>query len=132
MSRMITIRYLVNEVDEAVKFYTSNLEFQLKRQFGDQLAILERDGVMLMVTGPKASGSWAMPDGTKPAPGASWNRFIIYVDDIKSLVSRLKQNGVKFRNEILDGVGGKQILCLDPSGNIVELYEADPKFRAMY
>ncbi len=132
MSRMITIRYLVNEVDEAVKFYTSNLEFQLKRQFGKQLAILERDGVMLMVTGPKASGSWAMPDGIKPTPGASWNRFIIYVDNIESQVSRLKQNGVKFRNEILDGTGGKQILLLDPSGNIVELYQADPKFRDMY
>ncbi|MCZ6614148.1 MAG: VOC family protein [Thaumarchaeota archaeon] len=132
MTNLITIRYLVNEVSEAVAFYTSNLDFQVKRQFGEQLAIMERDGVMLMLTGPKASGSWAMPDGTKPSPGASWNRFIIYVDDIESQVSRLKKNGVKFRNEILDGTGGKQILLLDPSGNIVELYEADPKFRDMY
>jgi len=129
---LITIRYLVNDVSEAVAFYKSNLDFQVKRQFGEQLAIMERDGVMLMLTGPKASGSWAMPDGTKPSPGASWNRFIIYVDDIKSQVSRLKENGVKFRNEILDGTGGKQILLLDPSGNLVELYEADPKFRDLY
>ena len=132
MTNLITIRYLVNEVSEAVAFYTSNLDFQVKRQFGEQLAIMERDGVMLMLTGPKASGSWAMPDGTKPAPGASWNRFIIYVDNLESQVSRLKKNGVKFRNEILDGTGGKQILLLDPSGNIVELYEADPKFRDLY
>ena len=118
-------------MSESVAFYTSNLDFQVKRQFGEQLAIMERDGVMLMLTGPKASGSWAMPDGTKPSPGASWNRFIIYVDDIKSQVSRLK-NGVKFRNEILDGTGGKQILLLDPSGNLVELYEPDPKFRNLY
>ena len=73
-----------------------------------------------------------MPDGTKPAPGASWNRFIIYVDNLESQVSRLKKNGVKFRNEILDGTGGKQILLLDPSENIVELYDADPKFRDLY
>ena len=119
-------------MSESVAFYTSNLDFQVKRQFGEQLAIMERDGVMLMLTGPKASGSWAMPDGTKPSPGASWNRFIIYVDDIKSQVSRLKKNGVKFRNEILDGTGGKQILLLDPSGNLVELYEPDPKFRNLY
>ena len=132
MNNLITIRYLVNDVSEAVAFYTSNLDFQVKRQFGEQLAIMERDGVMLMLTGPKASGSWAMPDGTKPVPGASWNRFIIYVDNLESQVSRLKKNGVKFRNEILDGTGGKQILCLDPSGNLVELYEADPKFRDLY
>ena len=132
MLNLITIRYLVNDVSEAVAFYTSNLDFQLRRQFGEQLAIVERDGVKLMLTGPKASGSWDMPDGTKPSPGASWNRFIIYVEDIESQVSRLKQNGVQFRNEILDGTGGKQILCLDPSGNIVELYEADPKFRDLY
>ncbi len=83
-----------------------------------------------MATGPKASGSWPLSDGTKPLPGASWNRIIIYVDDLESTVSRLKQNGVQFRNEIVEGVGGKQILCLDPSKNLVELYEADPNFRA--
>ena len=132
MLNLITIRYLVDDVSEAVAFYTSNLDFQVKRQFGEQLVIVERDGLKLMLTGPKASGSWAMPDGTKPSPGASWNRFIIYVDNIESQVSRLKKNGVKFRNEILDGTGGKQILCIDPSGNIVELYEADPKFRDLY
>ena len=87
---------------------------------------------MFVEEGPKASGSWAMPDGTKPVLGASLNFFIIYVDNLESQVSRLRKNSVKFRNEILDGTGGKQILLLDPSGNIVELYEADPNFRDLY
>ena len=119
---MNKIRYIVNDVDKAVEFYTSNLDFRLEQQFGPAIAILERDGLQLLVSGPKASASRPMPDGSKPSPGG-WSRFLITVDDIESVVSRLKQNGVQFRNDIIEGPGGKQILCLDPSGNLVELFQ---------
>ncbi len=119
---MIRIRYIVNDVDKAVEFYTSNLDFRLEKQFGSAIAILERDGLWLLVSGPKASASRPMPDGSKPSPGG-WSRFLITVDDIESIVSKLKQNGVEFKNDIIEGPGGKQILCLDPSGNVVELFQ---------
>lgn len=82
--------------------------------------MLERDGVILAVSGPKASAGQAMPDGSIPSPGG-WNRIMISVDDLESDVSRLKQNGVQFKNDIMEGPGGKQILCVDPSGNVIEL-----------
>ena len=119
---MIRIRYIVNDVDKAVEFYTSNFDFRLEQQFGPVIAILERDGIQLLVSGPKASASRPMPDGSKPSPGG-WSRFQIIVDDIKSDVSRLKQNGVQFKNDIIENQGRKQILCLDPSGNLVELFQ---------
>ncbi len=119
---MNRIRYIVNDVDKAVEFYTSNLDFRLEKQFGPAIAILERDGLQLLVSGPKASASRPMPDGSKPPPGG-WSRFLINVDDIESVVSRLKQNGVQFKNDIIEGPGGKQILCLDPSENVVELFQ---------
>ena len=119
---MIRMRYLVNDVDEAVKFYTSHLEFQLEQQFGPAIALLRRDGVQLIVSGPQASASRPMPDGSQPSPGG-WNRIVISVDDIESVVSQLKQNGVQFKNDIMEGPGGKQILCLDPSENVVEIFQ---------
>ena len=119
---MIRIRYIVNDVDEAVEFYTSNFDFRLEQQFGPAIAILERDGLYLLVSGPTASASRPMPDGSKPSPGG-WSRFQIIVDDIESDVSRLKQNGVQFKNDIIENQGRKQILCLDPSGNLVELFQ---------
>ena len=117
---MIRFRYLVNDVDEAVAFYTSNLGFRVEKQFGAAIAILERDGVNLIVSGPKASAGQAMPDGTIPSPGG-WNRILISVDDIEAEVARLKEKGVEFKNEILEGPGGSQILCVDPSGNVIEI-----------
>ena len=119
---MIRVRYLVNDVDQAVQFYTSNLNFKLEQQFGPALAMLERDGLTLLVAGPMSSASKPMPDGTKPTPGG-WSRILIDVDDIESDVARLKENGVQFKNDILEGPGGKQILCLDPSGNVIELFQ---------
>ena len=121
---MIRFRYIVNDVDKAVEFYTSNFDFKLEEQFGPAIAILERDGVQLIVSGPMASASKPRPDGTIPSPGG-WSRFQIVVDDIESEVSRLKQNGVEFKNDMIEGGGRKQILCLDPSGNIVELFQQD-------
>lgn len=119
---MIRFRYIVHDVDKAVEFYTSNFDFKLEEQYGPAIAILERDGVKLIVSGPIASASKPMPDGTKPSPGG-WSRIVISVDDIESAVYRLKQNGVQFRNDLMDNQGRKQILCLDPSGNIIELFQ---------
>jgi predicted enzyme related to lactoylglutathione lyase len=119
---MIRLRYIVNSVDEAVEFYTSNLDFRLEEQFGPAVAILERDGVQLIVSGPKSSAGRPMPDGTKPSPGG-WSRFQIVVDDIESEVSRLRQNGVEFKGDMIEVGGRKQIICLDPSGNLVELFQ---------
>ena len=121
---MIRFRYLVKDVDVAVQFYTSNFDFRLDQQFGPAIAILERDGVNLIVSGPQASAGQPMPDGTVPSSGG-WNRIVISVDDIESDVSRLKENGVEFRNDIIENQGRKQILCLDPSGNVVELFQQD-------
>jgi len=121
---VIRIRYIVNDVDKAVEFYTSHLGFRLEKQFGPAIALLERDSVTLLASGPQSSGSRAMPDGAKPTPGG-WNRIVISVDDIESEVARLKQNGVQFKNDIIEGPGGKQILCLDPSENVVELFQPD-------
>ena len=125
---MISFRYIVNDVDKAVEFYTSNLDFRLENQYGPAIAILERDGLQLLVSGPMASASKAMPDGSKPTPGG-WSRILITVDDIESVVSRLKQNGVQFKNDIIENQGRKQILCLDPSENVVELFQPDEEFR---
>lgn len=121
---MIRIRYIVNDVDEAVDFYTSNLGFTLEQQFGPAVALLERDGVTLIVSGPIASASRPMPDGSIPSPGG-WARFQIVVDDIEAEITRLKEKGVQFKNDLFESQGRKQILCLDPSGNLIELFQQD-------
>ena len=119
---MIRFRYIVNDVDQAVAFYTSHLGFRLERQFGPALAILNREEFDLLVAGPKASASRPMPDGVKPEPGG-WNRIVISVEDLADIVTKLRTEGVKFRNEIIEGPGGSQILCEDPSGNPIELFQ---------
>jgi len=119
---MIRIRYIVNDVNKSVEFYKSNFNFRLEEQYGPAVAILEKDGVQLIVSGPIASASRPMPDGSKPSPGG-WARFQIVVDDIESEISRLKKNGVQFKHDITENGGRKQTLCLDPSGNIVELFQ---------
>ena len=118
---MVRVRYIVDDVEEAVAFYTSNLGFEIKQNFAPAIALLVYGDLTLLISGPKASASKPMLDGTTPSPGGGWNRFLLDYDDLESVVSMLKTNGVKFRNDILDGVGGKQIVCEDPSGNVVEL-----------
>jgi catechol 2,3-dioxygenase-like lactoylglutathione lyase family enzyme len=120
---MAVMRYIVKDVDAAVAFYTQQLGFALKQQFGPNMAILLRDDLTLWVAGPGASASRPMPNGRRPEPGG-WNRFVIEVADLEMLVDEMRQNGVRFRNEIVIGPGGKQILCEDPSGNAIELFEA--------
>ena len=119
---MAQMRYIVNDVDEAVGFYTSRLGFTLQTQYGPAMAIMNRDDLQLWVAGPMASASQPMPDGSKPEPGG-WNRIVITVSDIEQMVADLKAEGVVFRNDIVSGPGGKQVLCADPSGNCVELFE---------
>lgn len=123
---MATVRYIVSDVAEAVAFYCNHLGFGVVQQFGPNMAITARDGLTLWLAGPNASASRPMPDGQKPAPGG-WNRFVIEVADLSAHVARMRAAGVKFRNDIVTGPGGSQILCEDPSGNVVELFEAAAK-----
>ena len=119
---MAAVRYLVHDVDAAVAFYTRHLGFTLKQQFGPAIASLAKEDLTLWVAGPTASAARPMPDGRKPEPGG-WNRFVIEVKDLSEMVTGLREKGVPFRNDIVDGPGGRQILCEDPSGNVVELFE---------
>jgi len=119
---MTVVRYLVRDVDRSVAFYTTHLGFAVKQQFGANIAIVTRDGLTLWLAGPGASAARPMPDGRKPEPGG-WNRFVLEVDDLPAFVAKLKQDGVNFRNDIVTGPGGRQILCEDPSGNVIELFQ---------
>lgn len=120
----VSIRYIVNDVDEAIAFYTKNLGFELVMHPAPPFAILARGDLRLLLSAPdnRGGGGQSMPDGSQPKPGG-WNRFHIEVDDLESMVIRLKKVGAHFRNEIIDGVAGKQILLEDPSGNPIELFE---------
>jgi glyoxylase I family protein len=119
---MATVRYMVKDVDAAVAFYTTELGFAVKQQFGPNMAILTRNDLTLWVAGPNASAGRPMPDGRKPEPGG-WNRFVIEVEDLPKFVTQLREKGIRFRNDIVEGPGGKQILVEDPSGNVIELFE---------
>lgn len=119
---MAAIRYLVNDVDRAIVFYTQYLGFKLKRQMGPAFANISRDDLTLWLSGPQSSAARPMPDGRRPEPGG-WNRFVLEVEDLPSRVAEMKQAGIHFRNEIVVGPGGKQILAEDPDGNPVELFE---------
>jgi catechol 2,3-dioxygenase-like lactoylglutathione lyase family enzyme len=113
---------MVENVDASVDFYTRHLGFAVKQQFGANLAILIRDDLTLWVAGPNSSAARPMPDGRKPEAGG-WNRFVVEVDDLAKIVAQARQHGVSFRNDIVEGPGGKQILAVDPSGNVIELFE---------
>ena len=119
---MATIRYLVHDVAAAVDFYVGKLGFEKVEQYGPAMAILKKGDLTLWTAGPMSSAARPMPDGRKPEAGG-WNRFAIVVDDLGALVAKLKGQGVPFRNDIVEGPGGRQILCEDPSGNVVELFQ---------
>ena len=120
----VQVRYIVNDVDEAIAFYTTHLGFTLDMHPAPPFAMLSRKSLRLVLSAPNPAGGGgqSMPDGTHQAPGG-WNRFAIEVADISSFVETLKQAGVHFRNNIVIGVGGKQIIVDDPSGNPIELFE---------
>jgi catechol 2,3-dioxygenase-like lactoylglutathione lyase family enzyme len=119
---MAEVRYIVRDVDAAVAFYTGQLGFALEQQFGPAMAIVKRGDLALWLAGPLASASKPMPDGATPVPGG-WARCVLTVDDLDALVARLTAAGVTFRNSIVGGPGGRQILIADPAGNLVELFE---------
>ena len=121
---MARVRYMVNDVDAAVDFYVSKLGFELQEKFGSAIAILLHGDLELLVAGPRTSAAQPMPDGTVPSPGGGWSRFVLTVDDLEAQVERLKEQGVEFRNDIVENQGRKQILCSDPSGNVIELFQA--------
>jgi catechol 2,3-dioxygenase-like lactoylglutathione lyase family enzyme len=120
----VNIRYIANNIDEAVEFYTEMLDFEIVMQPAPGFVLLSRGDLRLFVNAPGAGGAGtAMPDGTEPQPGG-WNRFQLEVDDLESIVKELKGKGARFRNDIVVGRGGKQILLEDPSGNPIELFES--------
>jgi catechol 2,3-dioxygenase-like lactoylglutathione lyase family enzyme len=116
---------MVDDVDSAVEFYVSLLGFNLDQQFGQAIAILNHGDLELIVAGPKTSAAKAMSDGAVPSPGGGWSRFVLTVEDLESVVSGLKDKGVPFLNDIVEQGGRKQILCTDPSGNVIEIFQAD-------
>jgi catechol 2,3-dioxygenase-like lactoylglutathione lyase family enzyme len=120
---MVEVRYLVHDVNIAVAFYCDQLGFTLQQQYGPAMAIVTRGDLSLWLAGPMASASKPMPDGTMPAPGGGWARFVLPVSDLTADVARLKSQGVVFRNDIVVGPGGQQVLISDPSGNLIELFE---------
>jgi catechol 2,3-dioxygenase-like lactoylglutathione lyase family enzyme len=124
----VQVRYIVNDVDAAITFYTKHLDFKLEMHPAPPFAMLSRGDLRLVLSAPNPSGGGgqSMPDGTKPEPGG-WNRFAIEVTDLAAKVDRLRKEGVHFRNDIVTGVGGNQILLDDPSGNPVELFEPTVK-----
>ena len=119
---MPTVRYLVHDVDAVLPFYEA-LGFRQVDRWGPPFAILERQGLALWLSGPDTSAARPMPDGAKPVPGG-WCRIVIEVDDLDATIGRLRATGARFRNEPVDGPGGRQVLAEDPSGNPVELFEA--------
>jgi catechol 2,3-dioxygenase-like lactoylglutathione lyase family enzyme len=120
----VSVRYIVHDVDAAIGFYCGHLGFQEQMHPAPTFAILGRDGLRLLLSAPstQAGGGQVMADGTKPEPGG-WNRVSLQVSDLEETVAKLRQAGVHFRNDIVDGVGGRQILVDDPSGNPVELFQ---------
>jgi catechol 2,3-dioxygenase-like lactoylglutathione lyase family enzyme len=118
----VSVRYMIDDVGDAISFYTTHLGFSLEHDASPAFASVSRDGVRLLLSGKASSGRRAMPDGTLPVPGG-WNRIHVQVTDLKSEVARLKDAGLRFRNEIISGPGGSQIVLDDPSGNPVELFE---------
>ena len=119
---MATVRYLVSDVERSVGFYTKALGFKLDQSMAPAFARVSKGDLTLWLAGPKSSAARAMPDGRRPEPGG-WNRFVVEVDDLVSRVAELKRAGLPFRNDIVTGPGGKQILLEDPDGNVVELFE---------
>jgi len=126
----VSVRYIVSDVEAAMRFYTDFLAFQVEMRPAPGFAMLSRGNLRLLLNRPGAGGAGqSMPDGQAPTPGG-WNRIQIEVTDLAATVARLKQAGSRFRNEIVTGMGGKQILVDDPSGNPVELFEPVPVANA--
>ena len=117
-----SIRYLVNDADRAIAFYTQSLGFKLKQKMSPAFAYVSKGDLTLWLSGPQSSAARPMPDGRRPEPGG-WNRLVLEVQDLSARVIEMKEAGIHFRNEIVVGPGGKQIVAEDPDGNPVEFFE---------
>jgi catechol 2,3-dioxygenase-like lactoylglutathione lyase family enzyme len=118
-----TVRYLVADVERSLAFYTKVLGFKLEQSMAPAFARVSNHDLTLWLAGPRSSAARPMPDGRHPEPGG-WNRFVVEVEDLVSRVAEMQQAGLRFRNDVVIGPGGKQILLEDPDGNPVELFEA--------
>lgn len=119
---LVSVRYMVDDVDTAIDFYTKHLGFKVRTSAAPAFADVVRGNLRLLLSGPKSSAGRPMPDGAQPVAGG-WNRIHLIVSDIAAEVDRLRAAGLTFRNDIVTGPGGQQILLEDPSGNVVELFE---------
>jgi catechol 2,3-dioxygenase-like lactoylglutathione lyase family enzyme len=118
----VNVRYMVEDVEAAIDWYTKHLGFSVLTNYAPAFADVKRGSLRLLLSGPTSSAGRAMPDGEQPRPGG-WNRIHLIVEDLTAEVGRLKAAGAQFRNEIVTGPGGSQILLVDPSGNFVELFQ---------
>jgi catechol 2,3-dioxygenase-like lactoylglutathione lyase family enzyme len=119
---LVSVRYMVDDVDNAVAFYTANFGFTVRSNAAPAFADVVRGNLRLLLSGPSSSAGRPMPDGRTPEPGG-WNRIHLIVDDIVAEVERLRAAGLTFRNDIIIGPGGRQILLEDPAGNPIELFQ---------
>ena len=119
---MAAVRYMVSDVSRSVRFYVDQLGFTSEQEMLPAFASVKRDDLYLWLAGPASSAAWPMPDGRLPEPGG-WNRLVIEVDDVERVVERLRAADATFRNDVLKGPGGKQIVLDDPDGNPIELFE---------
>lgn len=122
----VNVRYIVDNVEAAIEWYTKNLGFTLLFKHAPAFADVKLGSLRLLLSGPKSSAGRAMSDGELPRPGG-WNRIHLIVSDLQAEVTRLQAAGVKLRNEIVTGPGGSQVLLVDPSGNLVELFQPAPR-----
>ena len=119
---LVSVRYMVDDVEKSIDFYTRHLDFEVNTNMAPAFADVVRGQLRLLLSGPRSSAGRPMPDGAQPAPGG-WNRIHLIVADIAAEVARLRADGVAFRNDIVSGPGGQQILLEDPSGNVIELFQ---------
>ena len=119
---LVSVRYMVDDVEAAIAFYTTHLGFTVRTSAAPAFADVTRGRLRLLLSGPKSSAGRPMPDGAVPSPGG-WNRIHLLVPDLAAEVERLRAEGVPFRNDIVKGPGGQQILLEDPAGNVVELFQ---------
>jgi glyoxylase I family protein len=125
-TKAAVVRYQVQDVDRAIAFYTQHLAFQLTQRSGAVFATVSRGDLHLLLSGPGSSGSRPLPDGRRQEPGG-WNRIVLYVENIDSTITALRNTGTRFRNDVEVGPGGKQIQVEDPDGNPIEMHEAPRK-----